>query len=210
MNPRQYTKEELRTKYSQLPEEIKEALNSDSLIDTIEKASSKFKIHIDQRGELASEIGLVLLGVTRPNEFLNNVQERLKISLEMAGEIVKDVNQGVFFPIRASLEKINNGGVASYRPEQATKVENFSPAGNVSNSNIKQDETPLSTPGNNAIIVGNIAPHNDDSGDKKLFEEKMGKLFRLPKEEVELGATENDSDSVSPKKGVDPYHEAIN
>jgi len=206
----EYTKEQLFQKYLAIPDDVKDAMDSIELIDTLDDITSKYKLHIDQRGKLANEVGLFLLGATRSTDFLSHIQTCTGLPVETAGEIVKELNTKIFFPIRESLEKINNGGAASYRPEQATKVENFSPAGNVSRGNIQKNEGPLPTPGNNAIIVGNVSPHNDDSGDKKLFDEKMGKLFRLPKEELELGSTNTDlPGDGDPKKTADPYHEAI-
>jgi len=202
------SKDELYEKFNLLPEDIKEAFYSLDTYDVLEKLVEHYRLHIDQMGQLSEQIGFVMLGVTKPDDFLSNVQQKLNIPLNIAGEIVKEINSKIFFPIRTSLEKLNNGGVATYRPEQATKVENFSPAGNVSRDNIQKPQQPLPTPNNNAIIVGNTAPLGDQSGDKKLFDEKMGKLFRLPKEEVELGSTgSGPSDSVAKERTVDPYRE---
>ncbi len=205
-----YTEEQILERYRSLPEDIKDAIDSVELLDLVESVGKKFKLHVDQQGELSNEIGLLLFGITKPEVFLEEIIKRVNLTPEVAGEIAKELNTKIFFPIRASLEKLNNGGVASYRPEQATKVENFSPAGNVSRANIQTPQIPLPVPDNNAIITGSTAPHNDEAGDKKLFDEKMGKLFRLPKEEVELGSADSSSSEPAAKeKTVDPYHEPI-
>jgi len=209
-----YTKEQLLEKYRNLPDDIKQVYDSDQMIDAIIDIGNKYKLHIDQRGELANEIGMVFLGVTRPSEFLANIEQRLKISIEEAGEIVKDINSRIFFPIRASLEKLNGASHDTYRPERAPLVENFSPAGNVSGKNIIKTAPNQSAPANNAIIIGSTKPLLEgDDADRRLFEEKMSKLFRLPKEEVELGRTHpssaNANDQASKVK-TDPYREPTN
>ena len=139
-----------------------------------------------------------------------NIQQKLGISTETAGEIVKDINTSIFFPIRSSLEALNNGGVARYSSERPPLVENFSPAGAVSEQNIYKPQTPLQNPDNNAIIINREVPQNGTHSDRQIFDEKMGKLFRLPKEEIELGSSSNDSARQSAlQKTSDPYKEPI-
>lgn len=223
-----YTREQLREKYINLPDDIKDALDSVELLNLIESVSQKFTLHIDQSGRLCNEIGLLLFGLTRPENFLKRIIKEVNLAPEAAGEITKELNEKIFFPIRTSLEKLNNGGVASYRPEQAPKVENFSPAGNTAGTNFPPT-TPRPNPNNNAIIVGSTAPLSSinseqaaqagstgspqaKSGDQRMFDEKMSKLFRLPKEEVELG-TSHPTGPVTPPaqpKTTDPYREIAN
>ncbi|MCX6712922.1 MAG: hypothetical protein NTY66_01805 [Candidatus Vogelbacteria bacterium] len=211
MNTKKFSKEELRAKYDLLPLELKEALDSDTLLDTIQEVSLKYRLHVDQRGDLAEEIGLVLLGATPLENFLGSLETRLRLPVNIAGEIVKDVNSKLFFPIRTALERINRGGVEPYRSEQQPKVESFSPAGNVSSQNIRREGEMRATPGNNALIVSNTAPLTSPDSDRnaqkpaeqQMFDEKMGKLFRLPKEQVDLGSP----DPTAPQTGPDPYRE---
>lgn len=203
-----YTKEELYEKFENLPDDVQKAFLSIDTYDTIKKIVDKFKLHVDQSGQLSEEIGFVMLGVTRPENFLFNIQQKLGISTEVAGEIVKDINTDIFFPIRSSLEALNNGGVAKYSSERPPLVENFSPAGQVSEQNIYQPQTPLQNPDNNAIIINREVPPNESHSDRQIFDEKMGKLFRLPKEEVELGsASRNPARQSATQKPVDPYRE---
>lgn len=207
-----YTKVELYEKFENLPDDVQEAFLSIDTYNTIKKIGDKFKLHIDQSELLGEEIGFVMLGVTRPENFLGNIQQKLGISTEIAGEIVKDINTSIFFPIRSSLEALNNGGVAKYTSERPPLVENFSPAGQVSDKNIPQPPTPLQNPDNNAIIINREVPPNESHSDRQIFDEKMGKLFRLPKEEVELGGrttVSNPAEQSAPAKSPDPYKEPI-
>jgi len=202
-----YTKAELYEKYENLPDDVQEAFLSINTYNTIKKIVDKYKLHIDQSGMLSEEIGFVMLGVTRPEDFLSNIQQKLGTTIEVAGEIVKDINVEIFFPIRASLKEINNGGVATYRTEHVPLVENFSPAGQV-DQNIIRPQTPLQNPDNNAIIINREVPKDDSYSDRQVFDEKMGKLFRLPKEEVELGGgNRNPLGQSTAQKVTDLYKE---
>jgi len=202
-----YTKTELYEKFENLPDEIQEAFLSIDTYNTIKKLADKYTLHVDQSGLLSEEIGLVMLGVTRPENFLSTIQQKLNISLETAGEIVKDINTDIFFPIRSSLEELNEGGEARYRTERAPLVENFSPAEAISDKNIPKPQTPLQNPNNNAIIINKEVAKDGPRSDRQVFDEKMGKLFRLPKEEVELGGSNTPNQQASNQKSFDPYRE---
>lgn len=202
-----YTKAELYEKFENLPDEIQEAFLSVNTYETIKKIVDQHNLHVDQAGQLSQEIGYVMLGVTRPEVFLSQIAEKVGVPMETAGEIVKEINSSIFFPIRTALQGLNNGGTSIYRSDRAPMVENFSPAGSVSQQNIPKPETPLQNPNNNAIIMGNIPIKNPD---QRIFDEKMGKLFRLPKEEVDLGGINGQSGRQSNTNKVsDPYKEPI-
>ena len=68
----------------------------------------KHGLHIDKIGELASETGLVFLGLTRPQEFVSNLAERLGVAREAARDIAADVNERVFLPVREHLKALHH------------------------------------------------------------------------------------------------------
>ena len=202
MTNKNYTKEQLKERYLNLPEELKEAMASDEFLDSIINVGNKYKLHIDQRGVLANEIGLVFLGVVDMEQLLTDIQEKLNISLDEAGEIVKDINTMIFFPIRKLLQQISEGDTtAKYQTEKVPMVENFSPIGNVSGANIIKPQSPLPNPTNSAIIINRKV---DDDQEKKIFNEKMVGMFRAPVEDVEIAGKVQTEPKVT-----DPYHEPI-
>ena len=203
-----HTREQLREIYKNLPEEIKDALDSVELLDLIEEIGKKFHLHIDQQGKISNEIGLMLFGITRPENFIDKLIKAVELTPEVAGEITKELNTKIFFPIRKSIERVHStASQNAYHAAPAPQVEHFSPAGNVSSGNIEKTESPLRTPDNNAIIVGSTAPmKTPDQVERDLFDEKMGKLFRIPKEELELGEASNNK----PPTSTDPYRENTN
>jgi len=64
-------------------------------------------LHIDQAGELSGEVGLLMYGITPPQQFISKVQNALNINNDLATKISTDVNERIFRPIRESLKKIH-------------------------------------------------------------------------------------------------------
>ena len=102
-----YTPQQLREIYQKLPEDVKDAIFSVDTSEIIREIGEKHKLMIDKIGELADETGLVMLGLTHPNEFISHLTERLEVEHEIAKEIAEDINSKVFFPIRENLKKIH-------------------------------------------------------------------------------------------------------
>ncbi|MCR4330504.1 MAG: hypothetical protein NUV49_01325 [Patescibacteria group bacterium] len=100
-------KEQLLEQFKKLPKDLQDAITSNDIDVAMQEISKKSHLHIDQAGELADEVGLVLLGVVHPDDFLEDVVFRLKIDKKAAGEIVADVNEHVFKKVRESLMKVH-------------------------------------------------------------------------------------------------------
>jgi hypothetical protein len=102
-----YTKEQLLEKYKKLPQDVQDAIFSVDTSEIIREIGEKNKLMIDKIGELADETGLVMLGLTHPNQFISNLTERLEVEHNIAKEIAEEINSKVFFPIRENLKKIH-------------------------------------------------------------------------------------------------------
>jgi hypothetical protein len=102
-----YTQQQLLERYRKLPGDLKEAIFSVETAEIIQKISKKYGLHIDKMGELASETGLVMLGITHPRDFISNISSRLEISREKATEIAKDINNEIFSKVRENLKNIH-------------------------------------------------------------------------------------------------------
>lgn len=99
--------QEIMRRYDELPENVQKALFATSTSDAIFEIGKKYGLIIEKMGELADETGLVMLGMTKPSEFIRNLERRLGIETVKAKEIAQDINQKVFSPIRDSLKKIH-------------------------------------------------------------------------------------------------------
>lgn len=107
----EYTQEQLLTKFNSLPQELKQAIAGVETSEIIQNISKKHHLQIDQMGELAAETGLVLLGLTKPDDYIKNLSSRLKINLKDARDIALEVNIEIFSKVKESLKKLHGIGV---------------------------------------------------------------------------------------------------
>ena len=117
-----FTEEQIEIMYKNLPNDLKTVFFSANKDETIESIGRKHNLTIDKIGELANETGMVMLGVTHPNEFIGNLAERLEVDKAKARAIAGDINEQAFKKVRESLRKIHNmreGG----EEEQKTEIE---------------------------------------------------------------------------------------
>ncbi len=112
-----YTNEELFERYQSLPKDVQDAILSIDTSEIIREIGENHKLMIDKIGELADETGLVMLGLTHPNQFIIHLTERLEVEHDIAKEIAEDINSRVFFPIRENLKKIH--GVEKEIPKES-------------------------------------------------------------------------------------------
>ena len=99
--------EEISKRFLDLPEDLQKALFSAQTSDAIFEVGKKHGLAVDKMGELADETGLVMLGMTKPSEYIKNLASRLALEPEKAKAIAEDINQKVFSTIRESLKKIH-------------------------------------------------------------------------------------------------------
>lgn len=102
----EHTPEQLNAAFERLPERVQDAIASTELVRTIKQIGHKHDLYLDQLGELSDLIGLIMLGLKKPEKFLDDVKARLNVSISQAGAIVQDVNTEIFFPIRESLRQV--------------------------------------------------------------------------------------------------------
>jgi hypothetical protein len=105
-----YTRQEILNQIDKLPKELQEAYFSVDIDNVIFKIGETNSLHVDQIGLLANQVGLVIVGLTKPQDFLGNLVSELGISRDEAGKITQDINEQVFLPIRDSLKKIHHVG----------------------------------------------------------------------------------------------------
>ncbi len=157
---------EMNVALAKLPADLREIILSTDTADYIQNIGKKYNLRIDQMGGLDDEVGAVLVGETRSEEFIDKIKDRLQIDQATASAIAQEVNEQIFVKIREALR------------------------------NLPSSATPEASQDQNAPPVV-AAPDT-----KTIFEEKMGKLFRIPREEVDLS-----EGKASQTK--DPYSEAL-
>src|SRR3989338_782676 len=103
-----YTEERLQEKFESLPDDVKGAITSTNIDEVLQEIGQKYKIHLDKLEDLSDETGLVMLGLTHPKNYLSHLKGRLEIPEDLAREMVAEVNEKIFKPIKDSLLKIHN------------------------------------------------------------------------------------------------------
>lgn len=113
----------LEEKFKTLPPDVQQAITSVDIAQQLTDIGKAHRLHLDQLDELFDEAGLVMLGLTKPRNFVANLRKRVEISEEDARAIVKTVDAGIFSPIRESLKKIHGVDEATTEEEDLSDEE---------------------------------------------------------------------------------------
>lgn len=177
-----HTPEQLLEIYDKLPKDLKDAIFSVDSAEIIQAIGKKYNLPIDKTGELADETGLVMLGLTHPNNYISNLTQRLNTDKETAKKIADEINTQIFAKIRESLKKIH--GVEPSPP--TSLFEGPGVRREEILKEIEKDETKEEVPG---ILKG--------ATQTTVFEAKTKEeVLRIPPEEKKYS-------------GGDPYREPI-
>ncbi|MEI6494585.1 MAG: hypothetical protein WCO03_00800 [bacterium] len=104
----EYTREQLREFYLQLPEPLQDIMVSLDTAETIEDIGKKHGLHVDKIGILGKEIDLVMMGLVKPQDFTLRLEKRLLIPSKDAVAITMDVNDKILFKINDLLRQLGN------------------------------------------------------------------------------------------------------
>ena len=119
MPTKQYTQDEMWKVFETLPEELKQAVFS------AENAEHTFSIceryAIEECSQVASLIGLVLMGVMPPQDLQNALVQELKLEKATAQRVAGEINRFVFYPVKAELEKLHKT-VGEEKPMSKTDI----------------------------------------------------------------------------------------
>ncbi|MEK7630756.1 MAG: hypothetical protein AAB417_01885 [Patescibacteria group bacterium] len=95
-----FTQQQIIDAYDRLPDPVKDAIFEEATADKIQAVGKKHGLLLDRMGNLAEEVGYVMLGLIPAKEFPEYVMQTCGVSAQKAGEIVTDLNQAVFLPIQ--------------------------------------------------------------------------------------------------------------
>ncbi len=102
-----YNEQQLREAFEALPSGLRQSLSSVDTANTIQEIAKKYVLHIDQMASLASETGLVLLGLTHPADFIGNLTRRLRTPESQAREIARDISAQILAKVRDGLRGLH-------------------------------------------------------------------------------------------------------
>jgi hypothetical protein len=117
--------QKIQKRLAELPEDVRQAIQSTDFAKTIQTIGAKHQLHIDQMASIEDEVYMVMLGFEDTAQLPGNIANALSIDATKAAEIVEDINTGIFLPIRASMQAFiekQKGGGAVPAPAPAAPV----------------------------------------------------------------------------------------
>lgn len=185
------SQEQLKEKYSNLPQDVKDAIFSAGVEKALTEIGEKNNLHIDKIGELMEEVDLVMLGITNPKDFIRNLYTRLGTEdKEKVRQVAHDVNEQVFQKIREALKAVHH--MESERPQE--EPANMGTAIPIEKSLETKEE----------VIEKIEYPEKEE---KDVIKEKLQKMNVMPKVESEYEIRTEVGDKK--KANIDPYREPI-
>src|SRR3989344_3065971 len=210
-----FTEEQIAQMYDNLPEDLKDSIFGLEMNEIVEKIGRENQLNIEQIGDLANETGMVMLGVTHPNEFIGNLTDRLEGDKEKARAIAQKINEQIFKKVRESLRRIHNIREGAEEEEQ-DKIK-VSPFGNSQGETLKSEHS-------REDILKEIEKDNSQEklvpdimkGDTNPFEEKMKEGVLIAPVEEKHYMEESAKTALLPEpekskkyQGFDPYREQL-
>ncbi len=133
-------RDQLVARYELLPDDLKALITDDEFRMKLFNLAKELKMTYEQLGVLEIEVTMVILGMTPPNQFRDELQIQLKKNDTEIDAIVAKVNEQIFTPIRVSLEKLYENHKEPEDYLDAPEGENSAPTAQVTN------QTPSATP----------------------------------------------------------------
>ena len=103
-----------------LPLPIRKYLASGQYSVVAQNLMKKYSLHIDQGGILERELMLLLMGIEDPEEFAASLKTEAAIPEAMLQQIMTDINQEVFVPLRQEEMKTGLGANAPAQTQAPT------------------------------------------------------------------------------------------
>ncbi|OGZ46206.1 MAG: hypothetical protein A3C84_01670 [Candidatus Ryanbacteria bacterium RIFCSPHIGHO2_02_FULL_48_12] len=113
--------EELLERYEKLPQILKDAIFAEATADKVFNIGKKHGLTIDKLGNLATEIGYVVLGVSKTDELEGKIAS-IGLGKDTAKKITEDVNKEIFYPIRDHLRGVSSPTTEAPAPSLAPLI----------------------------------------------------------------------------------------
>lgn len=133
----------------EITDNLKKIAMSTELSATIQKIADVFGLHIDQMGDLGSEIRTVIYGIHKSSDFVKNVEKRLEIDEGLALKIADKVNIEIFMKIRDQVR------IDTTSPEN-TDISNLEKLGNFTIDRPIVEPKIDVTPADRPVILNNV------------------------------------------------------
>ncbi|MDP3661592.1 MAG: hypothetical protein Q8R17_01970, partial [bacterium] len=172
-----YDARRINEAFRKTPIEVRQTLESVGFLSRLQAVAKKFALHIDETGELVSESGLVMLGLTLPTQFVDNLTRRLRQPRDKTMAIGQAVNMEVFRPVREILRKMSAPSVQPTQDIPPQKPEQKIDTGYRFAPSISPTTAPT-TPQNLPVVTPNYSEPKPPL--PSVLEEQKAKLQATP------------------------------
>ncbi len=148
----------LPVKFETLPEDIREMLRSDELVEKIELIGEKQSLPPMEQGFLVHICAKLMTGLLSPANFVNTIADELDIPREKASFIAQEVNRDIFSNIKESLKMLHTGALQTIPIKTGP-------------------QTPIAIAPIAPILQGSLIQPEVNAG--SIFEQKLGGAFRM-------------------------------
>ena len=105
--------QKITQRLAELPADVRQAVQSADMAKKIEALWLKYKLHIDQIGELEDETLMTMLGFTPLDSFERRITDALHLPAEIGKGVAEEINQNIFLAVRASLRQFTEAKAAA-------------------------------------------------------------------------------------------------
>ena len=112
-------------KYLQLPQDLRQIMFTEETADKIYEVGENNNLNENQLWWASHTAGMIILGETNIVDFVKTLQEKCKLTEELARQLARDINHAIFLPNKESLKKIHK--VPQWPREDETKEPQTSP-----------------------------------------------------------------------------------
>jgi len=120
-----FPQQEVLERYQKLPQELRDAIFAEANADKVFDIGKRHTLTINKVGGLATQIGYVMLGLTKPKDFVDQLASALEVDKKSAQAIADDVNHEIFYPVREHLRMLHNAPNEFPEPKPDTPASIF-------------------------------------------------------------------------------------
>jgi hypothetical protein len=146
------TKKIIEEQFKALPEVVRNAILSAEVEKKFQELAQKNHLHVDQWQQIENLIMLTILGLSPPEELVNEIVKNTSLGKERAETIVDEIAETVFKPIREEMER--ELGHPQAKKEEGSDVEKLRDAVLAENG----VQTPANTAQETAVAPGTPPP----------------------------------------------------
>lgn len=184
----------IKERFEALPEDVQEVILSSDYENTLLEIGKQHNLNVEKLGILERETTMTMMDLIPTKDFENELTRELGVDKEKGSQIVKDINEKVFFRIRELLKLMNT------------------PPGEEPVLSEEEDEIKNTGTDWNPLPQKNINEKNDQqilhsSGIEIISENKKETLPAV--EKLELSTTKEEIKPIVPEKKEEEVHPVL-